>query len=106
MKDDNQNRMGLLVDFLCIGRNLAKLATSYLLLIREQVKEDAKIAGRRTALTAALLFVFVIGMVLFSVGLSKVVETWIGTEGTGYVAVGGFMILLLPIAVLIFTRRG
>jgi len=96
---------GLLVDFLNIGQSLTRLASTYIVLVREEVREEARAWGRRTALAAALLFMFVIGTILFAIGLSRIIDTWLETDGVGFVIVGAFLLMLLPIAVLAMTRR-
>ena len=102
---DNGRRPGLLIDILSIGQSLVKLAGTYVLLIREELWEEAKAVGRRTALAAALLLLALLGTVLFAVGLSRVIDFWIGVQGIGYVIVGAFLLSLLPAFILLMTRR-
>ena len=103
---NTEGRSGLLFDILSIGQDLTQLAGSYIVLIREEVREEAKALGRRTALAAALMLMFVIGTILFAIGLSRIIDFWLNTDGVGFVVVGGFLLLLLPAAVLIMTRKG
>ena len=102
---DNGCRPGLLIDILTAGQTLVKLAGTYVLLIREELWEEAKAVGRRMALAAALLPLAILGIILFAIGLSRVLDFWIGVQGVGYLIVGSFLLLLLPATLLLMTRK-
>jgi len=98
-------RSGLLIDMLNIGQSLTRLASTCVVLVREEVREEAKALGRRAALAAALLFMFVIGTILFAVGLGRIIDFWLGVDGIGFLIVGAFLLMLLPIAIIVMTRK-
>ena len=104
-RSDNERRKGLADDILAVGHQLAELARAWLLLIQEEVRQEAKTLGRRIALAAALLVLFLTGSILFAIGLGRILDVWIGVEGIGFVIIGAFLILLLPLNLLIMTRR-
>ncbi|HUS59009.1 MAG TPA: phage holin family protein [Planctomycetota bacterium] len=107
MKDQhiNERRPGLVEDVLGIGHQLTKLVNTYIALLHQEVREEAKTVGRRAAITAALLVIFTVGTALFGIGLSRLVTYWLAIEGIGPVIVGGLMIVTMPIAAYLMLRR-
>jgi len=102
---ERNSRAGLVIDILLdVLGQLEGLAGSYLLLARNAVRSEARLAGRRATLTAALLIVFALGMILFSVGCARVISYWIGYIGTGYIVVGSFLWLISIVALYFLLK--
>jgi len=92
-------------DVLGIGHEVTRLVNTYVRLAREELRDEARAVGRRTAIAAALLVVFSVGTVLLAVGLSRIVERWLEVEGIGPVVVGGLMIITVPAAAYLMLKR-
>ena len=86
-------------------KHLKELATSYLLLIREVARDETNRAMRRAVFVTAILVFLGVGAALLGIGLSRLLQTYLGlTGGGGHIITGGSLLVLSVLALLLWAR--